>query len=140
MGESFEKAIEFRRVGYQVSPGITLIDDLNLSVRRGETVMLLGRSGSGKTTCLKLINRLLLPTSGDVFVDNKRSEEWDPIRLTQDWLCHTRRGPFSPLHGLAERSTGTDAGEMGSPTGSRSSRRGSATRRPTQPGFRRPSP
>jgi len=81
MGESFEKAIEFRRVGYQVSPGITLIDDLNLSVRRGETVMLLGRSGSGKTTCLKLINRLLLPTSGDVFVDNKRSEEWDPIRL-----------------------------------------------------------
>src|SRR5271157_3339700 len=81
MGESFEKAIEFRRVGYQVSPGITLIDDLNLSVRRGETVMLLGRSGSGKTTCLKLINRLLLPTSGDVLVDHKSSEEWDPIRL-----------------------------------------------------------
>jgi len=81
MGESFDSAIEFRRVRYQIAPGITLIADLNLSVRRGETVMLLGRSGSGKTTCLKLINRLLLPTSGDVLVDNKRSEEWDPIRL-----------------------------------------------------------
>src|SRR5271165_4421430 len=81
MGESFEKAIEFRRVGYQVSPGITLIDDLNLSVRRGETVMLLGRSGSGKTTCLKMINRLLAPTGGEIRVDGTPVAQWDAIRL-----------------------------------------------------------
>lgn len=81
MGEPFDSEIEFRRVGYRVSPARTLISNLNLTVRRSETVMLLGRSGSGKTTCLKLINRLLLPTSGDVYVDNKRSQEWDPIRL-----------------------------------------------------------
>jgi osmoprotectant transport system ATP-binding protein len=46
--------------------------------------MLLGRSGSGKTTCLKLINRLVVPTSGDVLVENKRSQDWDPIQLRRN--------------------------------------------------------
>src|SRR5271166_5791537 len=54
---------------------------LDLVVHRGKTLMLLGRSGSGKTTCLKLINRLLVPSAGEVLVENKPSHEWDPIRL-----------------------------------------------------------
>jgi len=43
--------------------------------------MLLGRSGSGKTTCLKLINRLLVVSAGELLVENKSSHEWDPIQL-----------------------------------------------------------
>lgn len=43
--------------------------------------MLLGRSGSGKTTALKLINRLLEPTEGAVLVEGRSTLEWDPIRL-----------------------------------------------------------
>ena len=54
-------AIEFRGVEYRVPVRASCCSpDLNLTVRRGETLMLLGRSGSGKTTCLKLINRLLV--------------------------------------------------------------------------------
>ena len=81
MNELTDSSIEFRNVEYRVTPDRTLLTGLNLVVHRGETLMLLGRSGSGKTTCLKLINRLLVPTSGDVLVENKRSQEWDPIQL-----------------------------------------------------------
>ncbi len=58
-----------------------LVSDLNLEIEQGETLVLLGRSGSGKTTTLKLINRLLEPTSGEVRVQGRRTTDWDPIRL-----------------------------------------------------------
>jgi osmoprotectant transport system ATP-binding protein len=61
-------AIEFRSVSYSPPNRQTILADLNLQVRRGETLVLLGRSGSGKTTTLKLVNRLLCPTSGEVRV------------------------------------------------------------------------
>jgi len=64
-----------------VDGGRALLSDLSLQVRHGETLVLLGRSGSGKTTTLKLINRLLEPTSGEVLVDGRRTADWDPIRL-----------------------------------------------------------
>jgi osmoprotectant transport system ATP-binding protein len=74
-------AIEFRDVNFIVSGGKKLLANLNLRVRRGETLVLLGRSGSGKTTTMRLINRLIDPTSGEVRVDDKPTVEWDPIRL-----------------------------------------------------------
>lgn len=58
-----------------------IVNDLNLAVRRGETLVLLGESGCGKTTTLRLVNRLLLPTSGEVRVEGRPTSEWDPIRL-----------------------------------------------------------
>jgi osmoprotectant transport system ATP-binding protein len=75
-----EYVIEFRDVDFIVS-GKKLLANLNFCVRRGETLVLLGRSGSGKTTSMKLINRLIDPTSGEVRVEHKRTLEWDPIRL-----------------------------------------------------------
>jgi osmoprotectant transport system ATP-binding protein len=81
MSEQSQSTIEFRGVEYRVAPDRVLLTGLNLTVHRGETLMLLGRSGSGKTTSLKLINRLLVPTSGDVLVENKSSQDWDPIQL-----------------------------------------------------------
>ncbi len=76
-----ENEIEFRRVGYQLPGGKILLSDVNLEVIRGETLVLLGRSGSGKTTMLKLINRLLDPTNGEVRVGGKPTLEWNPFRL-----------------------------------------------------------
>jgi len=74
-------AIEFRSVGYRLNNGTTLLRELNLEVQRGETLVLLGRSGSGKTTTLKLINRLLTQSAGSIFVDGRSLDEWDVIRL-----------------------------------------------------------
>jgi osmoprotectant transport system ATP-binding protein len=73
--------IEFRDVGVSVSSGKTLVAGLNFDVARGETLVLVGRSGSGKTTTLKLINRLLEPTEGQVKVEGKSTIEWDAIKL-----------------------------------------------------------
>ena len=73
--------IEFRDVHYALANGLALLQGLNLSIQRGETLVLLGRSGSGKTTTLKLINRLLSPCSGQVRVNGVSTTESDAIRL-----------------------------------------------------------
>ena len=73
--------IEFRDVSYVHSEWRELLSGLNLRVERGETLVLLGRSGSGKTTTLKLINRLLTPADGDVLVNGKSTAKSDVIRL-----------------------------------------------------------
>ena len=74
-------AIECQHVWYRTDGGRPLVADLNLRIERGETLVLLGRSGSGKTTTLKLINRLLEPSEGAVLVENRSTIEWDPIHL-----------------------------------------------------------
>jgi osmoprotectant transport system ATP-binding protein len=74
-------AIEFRDVSYRLDHGQELLRNLNLEIRTGETLVLLGRSGSGKTTTLKLINHLLAPTAGEILVNSRSTREWDVIRL-----------------------------------------------------------
>jgi osmoprotectant transport system ATP-binding protein len=76
-----DTAIEFHDVSFTLPDGKTLLSNLNLQVHQGETLVLLGRSGSGKTTTMKLINRLLDPTAGEVRVEQKPTTDWDPIRL-----------------------------------------------------------
>jgi osmoprotectant transport system ATP-binding protein len=76
-----DAAIEFIHVDYSVDAGRVLLADLNLAVQRHEVLILLGRSGSGKTTSLKLINRLLSPTRGTVSVEGRSTLDWDPIQL-----------------------------------------------------------
>jgi osmoprotectant transport system ATP-binding protein len=75
------KSIEFVDVSFRLPDGKALLADLNLEVPYGETLVLLGRSGSGKTTTMKLINRLIDPTTGDLRVEGKPTREWDPIKL-----------------------------------------------------------
>jgi osmoprotectant transport system ATP-binding protein len=78
---SLSAEIVFRDVEYRIATGRVLLSRFDLEVLEGEMLMLLGRSGSGKTTCLKLINRLLHPTAGEVRVQGKNAAEWDPFRL-----------------------------------------------------------
>ena len=74
--------IEFRDVSYCVN-GTQVLVDLSLQVAGGETLVLLGRSGSGKTTTLKLINRLVSPTSGEILVNGVPNGQGDIIRLRE---------------------------------------------------------
>jgi osmoprotectant transport system ATP-binding protein len=74
-------AIEYRDVNYAAPGGHAVLSNLNLRVNAGETLVLLGRSGSGKTTALKMVNRLLEPASGEVLVEGRSTLAWDPIRL-----------------------------------------------------------
>src|SRR5919206_3712082 len=72
--------VQFHNVTYSL-PNATIISDLNLTVEQGETLVLLGESGCGKTTTLKLINRLLTPSAGEVSIEDKATTAWDPIEL-----------------------------------------------------------
>jgi osmoprotectant transport system ATP-binding protein len=74
-------AIEFRAVSYRPNGSGDIVQDLNLEIQRGETLVLFGRSGSGKTTTLKLINHLLTPTGGEIRIEGLSVREWDVIRL-----------------------------------------------------------
>lgn len=65
--------------GYAGRPPI--LASLTLEVRAGEVLALVGRSGAGKSTILRLVNRLLLPSSGTVRVEGRDTREWDGIRL-----------------------------------------------------------
>jgi len=79
--QSNDPLVEFRGVSYAVNGGAAIIDHLSLTVSQGETLVLLGESGCGKTTTLRLVNRLLMPTAGQVWVEGKPTTKWDAIRL-----------------------------------------------------------
>lgn len=78
---SRELAIEFLHATFETPGRPALLSDVTLSVQRGETLLLLGRSGAGKTTALKLINRLLETTRGEVRVDGRSTTDWNAIAL-----------------------------------------------------------
>jgi len=78
---SHPPSIEFDRVHYRLAGGVAVLEDVSFSVDRGETLVLVGRSGVGKTTVLRLINRLLVPSAGEVRVEGRPTTEWDPIAL-----------------------------------------------------------
>jgi osmoprotectant transport system ATP-binding protein len=72
--------LEVRGLRYELQ-GRALVDDVSFAVGAGETLALLGRSGSGKTTTLRLINRLLEPTAGEVRVGGVDAATQDVTRL-----------------------------------------------------------
>jgi osmoprotectant transport system ATP-binding protein len=74
-------AVELRNVSKSFGDDRPALSEISLAIQTGETVVLLGSSGSGKTTTLKTINRLVTPDSGEVFIRGKEVLDWDPIQL-----------------------------------------------------------
>jgi osmoprotectant transport system ATP-binding protein len=73
--------VQFEDVGFRRGDSPPVLSRLHLNVRAGENIAIVGRSGVGKTTLLKLVNRLLLPTSGRVLFDGRDTRDWNAIHL-----------------------------------------------------------
>ncbi|MDQ2937734.1 MAG: ATP-binding cassette domain-containing protein [Acidobacteriota bacterium] len=105
-GQTNNPLVEFRDVSFShASTSAPVISHLSFTVRQGETLVLLGESGSGKTTTLKLINRLFVPSSGEVLVEGKATSEWDVIRLRRRTGYVIQEGGLFP-HFTVERNVG----------------------------------
>jgi osmoprotectant transport system ATP-binding protein len=92
--------IELRSVT-KVFEGLTgqevrAVNEVSLSVNDGETLCLIGTSGSGKTTCMKMINRLVEPSEGEILVGGSEVRSLDPIRLRRSIGYVIQRGGLMP--------------------------------------------
>ncbi|WP_033857298.1 ATP-binding cassette domain-containing protein, partial [Acinetobacter baumannii] len=61
--------------------GKVAVEDVNLSFEKGEFICFIGTSGSGKTTTMRMINRMTDPTQGKILIDGKSIQEIDPVEL-----------------------------------------------------------
>ena len=77
---SEDNIIEFHHIKKSYVDNV-IIPDLNLNVERGDFLTVIGSSGCGKTTMLKMINRLITPDSGEILIDSKNIEDMDIIKL-----------------------------------------------------------
>jgi osmoprotectant transport system ATP-binding protein len=93
--------VEFRNVSYEID-GARILNDIDLKVFEGEVLVLLGESGCGKTTTLKLVNRLIEPTVGEVRVDRKSTTAWDVIALRRRIGYVLQDGGLFPHFTVAE--------------------------------------
>ncbi|MEG0051185.1 MAG: ABC transporter ATP-binding protein [Terrisporobacter sp.] len=72
--------IEIRNVSKKVGDTV-ILDDISLKIESGSFVVLIGPSGCGKTTTLKLLNKLIKPTSGEIYINDKPISKENPIKL-----------------------------------------------------------
>ena len=74
-------AIEFRSVTKRFADGTTAVDDFSLVLPAHKTTVFVGSSGCGKTTLLRMINRLIEPTSGEITIDGEPIQQRNPVQL-----------------------------------------------------------
>ena len=96
--------MEFREATFRFGER-TILSGLDLAVKHGETLVLLGRSGSGKTTALRLINGMLLPSAGSVLVQGRATTEWDAVQLRRSIGYVIQEGGLFP-HWTVARNVG----------------------------------
>ena len=101
MEKLLDNLVEFRSVSYSID-GISILTGLDLQIHPGEVVVLLGESGCGKTTTLKLVNRLIEPTAGEIIVEGRSTRDWDPIELRRRIGYVIQDGGLFPHFTVAE--------------------------------------
>lgn len=82
--EKVESLIEIKGVVKNYDGVTNVVDNLNLTINDGEIVVLIGESGCGKTTTMKMINRLIEPTSGTIEIDGKDIKQFEKIELRRN--------------------------------------------------------
>ena len=114
-------AVELVDVRKRYPGGAAALDGLSLSVEEGRVLVLLGTSGSGKTTALKTINRLVEPDTGSVVVHGRPLASWDPIELRRRTGYVIQEAGLIP-HLTVERNVGLVPELLGWPPPRRATR------------------
>ena len=87
--------IEFRHVSKDFH-GKVVLSDISMEIPTGELTVLIGPSGCGKTTTLKMINRLLSPSSGEIWIDGKNIETLERCSCAGESVTSSNRAAYSP--------------------------------------------
>lgn len=82
--------IEFQNVSKIYKGGKVAVEDVNLSFEKGEFICFIGTSGSGKTTTMRMINRMTDPTQGKILIDGKSIKKLISGIATSDRLCYPK--------------------------------------------------
>ena len=106
--------VDLQQVTKRFGSGPPVLDRLSISVEGGSIVALLGASGSGKTTALRLVNRLALPDHGQVIVLGKAAADWDVVQLRRRIGYVIQGGGLFP-HFTVARNVGLVPERMGWP-------------------------
>lgn len=76
--------IEFKKIVKSYDKKVKIVNGLDFKINKGELVVLIGESGCGKTTTMKMINRLIEPTAGEILIDGKSIMDFNPIELRRN--------------------------------------------------------
>ena len=94
--------VAFEDVSFRHADGTGVLDGFTIAVQPGEVLALLGRSGAGKSTVLRLVNRMLLPTRGSVIVEGRDTRAWDPVVLRRRIGYVLQEGGLFPHMSVAD--------------------------------------
>ena len=94
--------IELRAVTKRHRDGLLAVDNLSISIASGELCVLVGPSGCGKTTTLKMINRLIEPSSGQILIDDVNVLALDPVNLRRGIGYVMQHGGLFPHRRVGE--------------------------------------
>ena len=94
--------IRFDHVSKTYPGGTRAVDDFSLTVEQGSTTVFLGTSGCGKTTLMRMVNAMVTPTSGTVFVRNQDVSGEDPVRLRRSIGYVLQEGSLFPHRSIAD--------------------------------------
>ncbi len=85
--------LELKNISKSFS-GIKAVDNISFKVEKGETLCLIGQSGCGKSTTLKMINRLLEPDAGNIYINARDVSTEDPVRLRRKLDMFHRKADY----------------------------------------------
>ena len=80
-GGEIRIVIEFKNVSKRYASDVLAVDDFNLKIEDGEFICFIGTSGSGKTTSMRMINRMIEPSDGEILIDGKNIMDMNPVKL-----------------------------------------------------------